>query len=550
MKEAEARRTLGMPSRASTWCDVRAAFKRAVLQTHPDKGGHARSFAQVMVAFRLLTAQRAATSATLAASARGRGCRASAGTEAGCPAAGEGCRPEQFGGQKACSVELATLRSKPRPSSDQKSREDATAVVRPMCPSARNSSGFRGINKQFGVYSAHIVVRGLHVRVLSQKRLEDAIQSYIFLVELKDTLLRRPDVWLGSSSAEEVRQLLQGAICDAGLATCVAVDAAILRFRWLLGANRIFGRITLKRNIRVYTPFTDSIARLVEDWLRLKSCGREAHALRTALCAVWSAHQAGDNVLQRLNARLDVASAAGAGSGWAVARWEQRLKQLQTWLDLHDGFYPTHSRRGGSLKDILAVWMTKQRQRHRRGTLSRERSRLLQGLRGWDWGARELMRLTHRTWDIRLADLRAWLEVHLGQYPSRISKSLDERSLAEWVKHQKRLQLSERSCFALALWQVEMLEELPGWRWQQSKLQRTLALASCPGSGCDGETGLSRDGPPCKRLCLHGFTSAAPARSLLDDEGAVTVPGEPPAADAGSVVVGPRLLLRLRPLRH
>lgn len=513
MRVAEARRTLGLPSAAlaSSWEDVRAAFKRAVLQAHPDKGGEAKAFIRIMFAFRLLTGQRAAAAAVRARSAaagcaepgRGEHCASTPATscEGMCarPQPGRKSSSEAHGSELVAASSQLRLGAEDEVSSQESEHEvfagkgSGPRRIGTFLRRAQNSSGFRGISKQLGLYCAQIVVRGLHVKVLPQKSLEEAIQAYVVLVEIKEALMALPDVWSSEvSCASAMKTLLESALHEVCAAeskeSSSPLEAHALRFRWCLSANKILGRQIFKRHIRVYTPFTPSLMQLVEDWQHLRGCAGEGSpdTLRTALHTVWSAQLSDRSaaVLRSLNARLATAAPASAEE----YAWEKSFRQLRQWLQSRGGIYPKDVRRGERLEHKLARWLAKQRTRRRRGTFCGLRARLLEDLPAWKWGACEpKKRWKQRAWDVRLADLRSWLGAHGGQYPSRVSKSVEERSLAEWVKSQRRLLASGKS-FILVSRQIDLLEALPGWGSSRRKEEkrgsiRQLSLEAQPAHG-------------------------------------------------------------------
>jgi len=110
----------------------------------------------------------------------------------------------------------------------------------------------------------------------------------------------------------------------------------------------------------------------------------------------------------------------------------------------------------GSEERSLAMWVGRQRQDKKNGTITGERAALLETVPGWSWDPSE------SAWQGAYEQLLGWLDEHEGRYPShRAAKGSEERSLAAWVNRQRKVKKNGR----LSAESAALLAAVPGWSW-------------------------------------------------------------------------------------
>lgn len=140
------------------------------------------------------------------------------------------------------------------------------------------------------------------------------------------------------------------------------------------------------------------------------------------------------------------------------ARWQARLDQYTAFLAEH-GRQPYGSAEIGD-EGRLAHWLVTQRSHHRTGRLSQRRVRALDATVP-GWGTDTRTKRYQEAWEVRRAELRAFLAEH-GRWPSRRGDPA-ERSLNYWLQSQQ----SQDRAGALNPERAAALDATaPGWQGQ------------------------------------------------------------------------------------
>ncbi len=171
----------------------------------------------------------------------------------------------------------------------------------------------------------------------------------------------------------------------------------------------------------------------------LEETGRSP-AHRTSLY-LWAGRQRAAYARGRLTA-AQISQLEGL-PGWTWNRhaesWQEQYEQVAKTVSA-GGAYPRSRSR-------LGAWIDVQRRAYRRGSLSAERSVLLESLPGWRWRLRE-------SWDERYFVLSEYIAEN-GQLPGT------RTSLGYWIAGQRVASREGRLCAD----QMRRLESLPGWTW-------------------------------------------------------------------------------------
>ena len=153
-------------------------------------------------------------------------------------------------------------------------------------------------------------------------------------------------------------------------------------------------------------------------------------------------------------------------SGWTwepqEAAWEDGYTRLLRFVKREE-----HSRVPTTYQDDdgyrLGLWVINQRQFHRRGQLSQDRTRRLQALPGWAWNAREA------SWEAGYACLRKFVKRSGHAVVPEGYRDDDGFKLGHWVRKQR----ARRRNGELSDERVRRLESVPGWTWDARQPARS-----------------------------------------------------------------------------
>eukprot|EP00927_Polykrikos_kofoidii_P055871 TRINITY_DN50059_c0_g1_i1.p1 TRINITY_DN50059_c0_g1~~TRINITY_DN50059_c0_g1_i1.p1 ORF type:complete len:572 (+),score=75.35 TRINITY_DN50059_c0_g1_i1:54-1769(+) len=535
MHVREALALLRLTSEDASVLDIRAAFKRRALESHPDKGGDAKTFLYVMQAFEILSGglseaktrrqkrQRPARR-TKAKPANDRGWRQGSGisscsrrehdsTETADMAETAQMAGSAEGAEWTGTLETAKTSEMAAQQQQQKQRmseygEECTEVAIYMdcsssgsellesssslneCPPVgtldcvdtsselldvqpcRAASGMLGIYKAGGNYFASVTCSKLNMSMPSRRKLEEAIQDHIVLLQLarsyRDFCIGREDESDRPSSEqvgltqETMENLLHKVLTGFGM---TSKDSQI-SFRWCFTK-----KVESGVSVNVSTPRTSSLADLVDHWALLVNRGSNDtwEDFRNVFRS-WRGEAALANLdeyAERRRAKVAERLVAKRGVDKTTSRqptfmpWRDRFAQLHQWLLDNDGIFPR--RRSPDLQEKdLARWVTSQRECRQKKRLPPSRALKLETLPGWAWTTATL------AWSSMFHDAQTWLSESAGRYPRIKSGDKRERCLAAWIKNQRAAHANQGDRRRRPE-RASLLEQLPGWKWRVSQ---------------------------------------------------------------------------------
>ena len=134
--------------------------------------------------------------------------------------------------------------------------------------------------------------------------------------------------------------------------------------------------------------------------------------------------------------------------------WEKGFDRLQSYVQ-----WEGHSRVPIGYRDDdgyrLDVWVTRQRQRYRRGIVEEDRAQRLEALPGWTWNANEY------AWEDGFTRLHSYVQREGNSQVPMTYRADDGYRLGQWVGSQRRLYRQE----TLEKDRARRLAALPGWTW-------------------------------------------------------------------------------------
>jgi hypothetical protein len=188
---------------------------------------------------------------------------------------------------------------------------------------------------------------------------------------------------------------------------------------------------------------------------------------------VWAATQRENYWKGKLG--TERAKALESVPGWLWVRqtpWATNAERYAAHIDEH-GTPPTrYSADEATCK--LGMWAMVQKTLHRQGTLSSEKIRALEHIRGWCWKERT-------PWNESAQTCAAYIEEH-GITPNSGSRDPVVRRLGMWAKNQKARHRQGK----LTPEQVCTLESIPGWQWATQKAAKAVGVEPVrKGRQCD-----------------------------------------------------------------
>lgn len=157
-----------------------------------------------------------------------------------------------------------------------------------------------------------------------------------------------------------------------------------------------------------------------------------------------------------LSSEQAIALASLPGWAWSVSdhRWSEAFAELKRFTR-EFGHAQPHLSYCSATGFRLGKWVPEVRRRYQMGDLEPERVQQLESLESWQWAPR-----TDR-WDASYRCLRTEMERKgLKSPPSDVELPSGQTSKS-WISTQRRQYSAKR----LSAYQVERLEELPGWEW-------------------------------------------------------------------------------------
>lgn len=138
--------------------------------------------------------------------------------------------------------------------------------------------------------------------------------------------------------------------------------------------------------------------------------------------------------------------------------WDQTFAELQEFAGRHGHSSPASSTR-------LGIWCVRQQRAYRLGNLEPDRAKRLASLPGWAWD-RRVQRWRHQYDEIKqFANDNGGLDLGRGAIAETVLRWAEPVSMAtsvgRWCAWHR--QMHRRG--ELAEWQRDLLEQIPGWRW-------------------------------------------------------------------------------------
>jgi hypothetical protein len=134
------------------------------------------------------------------------------------------------------------------------------------------------------------------------------------------------------------------------------------------------------------------------------------------------------------------------------ATWWAKYKQLEAYVAEHERLPTQTEIIGGGFK--VGNWINNQRQAKKGGQITAERIQALETLPGWYWG-QDL----DSAWREKFDKLKAYVTEH-GRLP------IQTESIGSWANAQRQAKKGKGGC-RIAAEQIQALETLPGWYWEQ-----------------------------------------------------------------------------------
>eukprot|EP00930_Biecheleria_cincta_P106016 TRINITY_DN9920_c0_g1_i2.p1 TRINITY_DN9920_c0_g1~~TRINITY_DN9920_c0_g1_i2.p1 ORF type:complete len:612 (-),score=135.49 TRINITY_DN9920_c0_g1_i2:565-2400(-) len=139
---------------------------------------------------------------------------------------------------------------------------------------------------------------------------------------------------------------------------------------------------------------------------------------------------------------------------YTQATWNERYKQIKDWVEAHKGALPQHVSEDKEERR-LANWFARQRAAMKQEDLSQYQAQLLGQLP-----------LPNPTWGDRCKQVQEWVKEHKGALPQHVSRTKEERQLADWLKKQRAAMKNGE----LTKGQAQQLDQFPGLhaKWTES----------------------------------------------------------------------------------
>jgi hypothetical protein len=144
-------------------------------------------------------------------------------------------------------------------------------------------------------------------------------------------------------------------------------------------------------------------------------------------------------------------------------QWNSAFRELKSFLKAHGhARVPQHYRQNGIQ---LGTWIGKQRAKHNRGHLPKDKVKRLESLKGWSWDPRE------DSWNSSYQELKSFLKAH-GH--ARVPDEYQQNGiqLGTWISTQRNKYKRGR----LPVDKAKRLESLRGWSWGPHKDQWNSAF--------------------------------------------------------------------------
>jgi len=153
-------------------------------------------------------------------------------------------------------------------------------------------------------------------------------------------------------------------------------------------------------------------------------------------------------------------------SSWV---WEQRQDIWDEAFEATKEYMSKHWRspsQGDVNPDVqrLGGWCNNQRQAKKNGTLSVERTTLIESIPGWTWN------LSRDAWDESFEATKTYMAEH-GRMPSNGARDHAVKRLGSWCSGQRMA----KNRNALSVERVALLESIPGWVWGQARQYGLMA---------------------------------------------------------------------------